>query len=220
MIRLVNITKVFNPKKQNKYSALKDVSLEIGKGEFTAIVGRSGSGKSTLLHIIGMLDDFSNGQYYFEDHEVSKMSEANKTKLRAKKVGFIKQDFTLIEEYSVLENVMLPLYPIKAGNKRGLSLKAIDAMGIKKLANKSASELLGGEKQRVAIARAIVNSPSLILADEPTGALDTKTSAEIMEVFKRLHSEGKTVVIVTHDPKIAVQCGRVIEISDGKIISA
>jgi len=220
MIRLVNITKVYNPKKQNKYSALKDVSLEIGKGEFTAIVGRSGSGKSTLLHIIGMLDDFSNGQYYFEDHEVSKMSEANKTKLRAKKVGFIKQDFALIEEYSVLENVMLPLYPIKAGNKRGLSLNAIEAMGIKKLANKSASELSGGEKQRVAIARAIVNSPSLILADEPTGALDTKTSGEIMEVFKRLNSEGKTVVIVTHDPKIAVQCGRVIEISDGKIISA
>lgn len=220
MIRLVNITKVYNPKKQNKYSALKDVSLEIGKGEFTAIVGRSGSGKSTLLHIIGMLDDFSNGQYYFEDHEVSKMSEANKTKLRAKKVGFIKQDFALIEEYSVLENVMLPLYPIKAGNKRGLSLNAIEAMGIKKLANKSASELSGGEKQRVAIARAIVNSPSLILADEPTGALDTKTSAEIMEVFKRLNFEGKTVVIVTHDPKIAVQCGRVIEISDGKIISA
>jgi len=220
MIRLVNITKVYNPKKQNKYSALKDVSLEIGKGEFTAIVGRSGSGKSTLLHIIGMLDDFSNGQYYFEDHEVSKMSEANKTKLRAKKVGFIKQDFALIEEYSVLENVMLPLYPIKAGNKRGLSLNAIEAMGIKKLANKSASELSGGEKQRVAITRAIVNSPSLILADEPTGALDTKTSGEIMEVFKRLNSEGKTVVIVTHDPKIAVQCGRVIEISDGKIISA
>lgn len=218
MIKLENITKVYNPKKRNQYIALKDVSLELAKGEFTAIVGRSGSGKSTLLHILGMLDDFSNGEYYWENQKVSDLSNANKTKLRAKNIGFIKQDFALIEEYSVLENVMLPLYPLKSNNKKAISLEAIEAMGLKKLANKSASELSGGEKQRVAIARAIVNKPSLILADEPTGALDTKTSAEIMNVFKKLNDDKKTVVIVTHDPNVAKQCGRVIEISDGTII--
>lgn len=218
MIKLENITKVYNPKKRNQYIALKDVSLELAKGEFTAIVGRSGSGKSTLLHILGMLDDFSNGEYYWENQKVSNLSNANKTKLRAKNIGFIKQDFALIEEYSVLENVMLPLYPLKSNNKKAISLEAIEAMGLKKLANKSASELSGGEKQRVAIARAIVNKPSLILADEPTGALDTKTSAEIMNVFKKLNDDKKTVVIVTHDPNVAKQCGRVIEISDGTII--
>lgn len=218
MIKLENITKVYNPRKRNQYIALKDVSLELAKGEFTAIVGRSGSGKSTLLHIIGMLDDFSDGEYYWENQKVSNLSNANKTKLRAKNVGFIKQDFALIEEYSVLENVMLPLYPLKSKNKKAISLEAIEAMGLKKLANKSASELSGGEKQRVAIARAIVNKPSLILADEPTGSLDSKTSADIVELFKKLNSEGKTIIIVTHNNEVAKQCKRVIEISDGAII--
>lgn len=215
MINLKNLSKIYNPKKRNKFIALHNISLEISEGEFVAIIGRSGSGKSTLLHIIGMLDDFTGGEYLFNGKPISKLSESAKTKFRAEKIGFVKQDFALIEDYSVFDNVMLPLYPIKARDKKNRVLKAIEAMGIEKLASKSALELSGGEKQRVAIARAIVNEPSLILADEPTGALDTKTSAEIMDVFKRLNSQGKTVVIVTHDPKVAEQCGRVIEISDG-----
>lgn len=219
MIKLSNISKIYNPKKSNRYRALNDINLEISAGDMCAVMGVSGSGKSTLLHIIGMLDNFTSGKYIFDGSDISKLSETKMTAIRAKKIGFVKQDFALIDDYSSVDNVMLPLYPIKAKNRKKSALVAIKKLGISKLAEKSVSELSGGEKQRVAIARAIVNDSSLILADEPTGALDTKTSAEIMEVFKRLNSEGKTVVIVTHDPKIAEQCGRVIEISDGKIIS-
>lgn len=217
MIKLENITKVYNAKKRNKFTALKDVSLEFANGEFTAIVGRSGSGKSTLLHIIGMLDDFSDGEYYWENQKVSNMSDSYKTKLRAKNIGFIKQDFALIEEYSVLENVMLPLYPLKAKNKKASSLEAIEAMGLKELANKPASELSGGEKQRVAIARAIVTQPKLLLADEPTGSLDSKTAEDIFGIFRKLGSEGMTVLIVTHDKKLSEKCDRVITVNDGTI---
>ena len=217
MIKLENITKVYNAKKRNKFTALKDVSLEFANGEFTAIVGRSGSGKSTLLHIIGMLDDFSDGEYYWENQKVSNMSDSYKTKLRAKNIGFIKQDFALIEEYSVLENVMLPLYPPKAKNKKASSLEAIEAMGLKELANKPASELSGGEKQRVAIARAIVTQPKLLLADEPTGSLDSKTAEDIFGIFRKLGSEGMTVLIVTHDKKLSEKCDRVITVNDGTI---
>lgn len=217
MIKLENITKVYNAKKRNKFTALKDVSLEFANGEFTAIVGRSGSGKSTLLHIIGMLDDFSDGEYYWENQKVSNMSDSYKTKLRAKNIGFIKQDFALIEEYSVLENVMLPLYPLKAKNKKASSLEAIEAMGLKELANKPASELSGGEKQRVAIARAIVTQPKLLLADEPTGSLDSKTAEDIFGIFRKLGSEGMTVLIVTHDKKLSEKCDMVITVNDGMI---
>ena len=217
MIKLENITKVYNAKKRNKFTALKDVSLEFANGEFTAIVGRSGSGKSTLLHIIGMLDDFSDGEYYWENQKVSNMSDSYKTILRAKNIGFIKQDFALIEEYSVLENVMLPLYPLKAKNKKASSLEAIEAMGLKELANKPASELSGGEKQRVAIARAIVTQPKLLLADEPTGSLDSKTAEDIFGIFRKLGSEGMTVLIVTHDKKLSENCDRVITVNDGTI---
>ena len=217
MIKLENITKVYNAKKRNKFTALKDVSLEFANGEYTAIVGRSGSGKSTLLHIIGMLDDFSDGEYYWENQKVSNMSDSYKTKLRAKNIGFIKQDFALIEDYSVLENVMLPLYPLKAKNKKASSLEAIEAMGLKELANKPASELSGGEKQRVAIARAIVTQPKLLLADEPTGSLDSKTAEDIFGIFRKLGSEGMTVLIVTHDKKLSEKCDRVITVNDGTI---
>lgn len=217
MIKLSNITKIYNPKKANQFQALNGISLEIADGEFCAVIGKSGSGKSTLLHIIGLLDEFSSGEYRFDDLNVGILSESVASKIRAGKIGFVKQDFALIEDYTAIDNVMLPLYPINAKDKRKKALSAIERLGISCLANKEVSQLSGGEKQRVAIARAIVNEPSLILADEPTGSLDTKTSAEIMDVFKNLNSEGKTVVIVTHDPKVAEQCGRIIEISDGKI---
>ena len=219
MININKINKVYNFKKHNEFQALSDISLHIYDGSMNAIIGKSGSGKSTLLHIIGLLDDFSSGEYMFRKQNVIKMSEAAKSKLRAKEIGFVKQDFALIEEYSVLDNVMLPLYPIKSSQKKKKVLQALDKLGISNLAYKEVRTLSGGEKQRTAIARAIINAPSIILADEPTGALDSKTAAEIMNVFKDLHSEGKTIIIVTHDFNIANQCERIIEISDGRIIS-
>lgn len=219
MIRLEKVTKIYNEKKQNKYPALKDISLELSDGELCAIIGKSGSGKTTLLHIMGMLDDFSSGKYLFDDIDVAGASDSKISKLRAGKIGFVKQDFALIEDYSVINNVMLPLYPIRSGNKRPKALKAIKKLGISELANKDVSQLSGGEKQRSAIARAIVNDPQIILADEPTGSLDSKTASDIMNVFKQLNAEGKTVVIVTHDKEIARQCNRIIEISDGEIVS-
>ena len=219
MIELKNVTKIYNPKKHNQFRALNEISLIINDGEFCAVIGKSGSGKSTLLHILGLLDTFS-GEYIFDKRNITKLRESASSKLRAAKIGFVKQDFALIEEYSALDNVMLPLYPIGSRNKKKKAMTAIEKLGISHLAVKDVSQLSGGEKQRVAIARAIVNDPKVILADEPTGALDSKTAAEIMDVFKSLNSEGKTVIIVTHDLSIAKQCGRIIEISDGEIVSA
>lgn len=219
MIELKNITKIYNPKKQNRFKALNGISFGVNDGDFCAIIGKSGSGKSTLLHIIGMLDTFSSGEYFFNKKDVSKLNERTVSRIRARSIGFVKQDFALIDEYSVLDNVMIPLYPIRAADKKKKALLAIEKLGILKLANKDVSQLSGGEKQRVAIARAIVNEPSLILADEPTGSLDSKTAADIMSVFKKLNDEGKTVIIVTHDLGIANQCKRIIEISDGEIVS-
>lgn len=220
MIELKNISKVYNPKKHNEFTALDDVSLKVEDGELCAVVGKSGSGKSTLLHIIGILDKFSDGEYFLNEKNIAKTPEGAAAKFRAKTIGFVKQDFALIEDYSALDNVMLPLYPIRAKDKKKKALEALKKMGMAKLADKEVRTLSGGEKQRVAIARAIVNNPSIILADEPTGSLDSKTAADILDVFKQLNSEGKTVVIVTHDLGIAQQCKRIIEISDGKIISA
>ena len=219
MIELKNVTKIYNPKKNNQFRALNKISLIINDGEFCAIIGKSGSGKSTLLHILGLLDTFS-GEYFFGKRNIAKLKERASSKLRAAKIGFVKQDFALIEEYSALDNVMLPLYPIGARDKKKKAMTAIKKLGISHLAAKEVSQLSGGEKQRVAIAIAIVNDPKIILADEPTGALDSRTAAEIMDVFKSLNSEGKTVIIVTHDLSIAKLCGRIIEISDGEIVSA
>lgn len=220
MVELKNITKTYNPKKANEFTALKDVSLKINDGEMTAIIGKSGAGKSTLLHILACIDNYQGGEYRIDDTLVKKLSERELARIRGEKIGMVMQDFALVEDFSALENVMLPLdfARKKKSNRRELALGALSSVGLVELAKKSVSKLSGGQKQRVAIARAIVNEPSLILADEPTGALDTKTSAEIMDVFKRLNDEGKTIVIVTHDPNVAKQCERVVEISDGEIV--
>ena len=220
MIKIENLTKTYNYKKSNAFTALTDVSLTVEDGEMLAIIGKSGAGKSTLLHIIGCIDTFEKGTYTLDDISVHKLSDKKLAQIRNQKVGIVMQDFALVEEYTVLENVKIPLYFArkKKGSSNKLALDALEKVGMKELAKKPVNKLSGGQKQRVAIARAIVNNPSFLLADEPTGALDTKTSAEIMALFKSLNDEGKTVMIITHDPTIAGSCKRQIEISDGKII--
>ena len=220
MIEIRNLTKTYNYKKSNAFTALKDISLEIEDGEMLAIIGKSGAGKSTLLHIIGCIDTFEKGEYRIDDTDVHKLSDKQLANIRNEKVGIVMQDFALVEEYTVIENVKIPLYfsKKKKGSANMLALEALEKVGIKELARKPVNKLSGGQKQRVAVARAIVNDPSFILADEPTGALDTKTSAEIMELFQKLNDDGKTVIIITHDPGVAEKCKRKIEISDGKII--
>ncbi len=220
MIEISGLYKTYNYKKSSAFEALHNISLHIDKGSLNAVIGRSGSGKSTLLHILGFIDSFEKGSYKFNGSEISKFSEKKRALFRSENAGIVLQDFSLIETYSVIENVMLPFYfsSKKTDNIRKKALSALESVGMDKLANKSVNKLSGGQKQRAAIARAIVNSPQLLLADEPTGALDSATSEEIMELFHQLHNNGITIVIVTHDLEIARQCERIIEISDGKII--
>lgn len=221
MIEIKNLTKTYNYKKPNAFTALTDVSLTVDDGEMLAIIGKSGAGKSTLLHIIGCIDTFEKGKYIIDGVNVHKLSDKKLAQIRNEKVGIVMQDFALVEEYSVIENVKIPLYFAKhgKGNINTPALAALEKVGMKELAKKPVNKLSGGQKQRVAIARAIVNDPSFILADEPTGALDTKTSAEIMELFSALNKGGKTVIIITHDPGVAGACKRQIEISDGKLLT-
>ena len=220
MKQLKNIVKVYNTKKNHEYEALHKVSATIKDGEMVAVIGKSGAGKSTLLHILACIDSYQDGEYKIDGTLVKDLSERQYAKLRNEKIGMVMQDFALVEDFTALENVMIPLNfsKKKISDKKGKALAALRSVGIEELAKKPCNKLSGGQKQRVAIARAIVNEPSMILADEPTGALDSKTSAEIMELFKSLNNQGRTVVIVTHDPKVAEQCGRVIEISDGRIV--
>lgn len=220
MIKLDNIVKIYNPKKANEFEALHGVSCQIDDGEMVAIIGKSGAGKSTLLHILACIDNYQNGEYTIDGTLVKNLSERQYAKIRNEKIGIVMQDFALVEDFSAIENVLIPLNfaKKKTKNKKEKALEALKAVGMDEFAKKPCNKLSGGQKQRVAIARAIVNEPAMILADEPTGALDTKTSAEIMGLFKNLNSQGRTVVIVTHDPKVAEQCDRIIEISDGNIV--
>lgn len=220
MIRLVNINKTYNYKKANAFSALKNINLNINDGEMLAIVGKSGAGKSTLMHILGCIDDFESGDYLIDDINVKDISNGKKAEIRNKKIGIVMQDFALIEEYTVIENVMVPLLFDKSKkDKKKTAIKAIESVGIGDLTNKAVNKLSGGQKQRVAIARAIVNDPVFILADEPTGALDSNTSLEIMQVFKDLNKLGKTIIIITHDKDVAQKCDRIVEMKDGSFIN-
>lgn len=218
MIEICNVSKIYNYKKSNEFIALDNVSLKIEDGEFVSVIGKSGAGKSTLMHIIGCIDDFEKGEYILDGVNVNEMGSTKKAKLRNKKLGIVLQDFALIDEYTVEENIAVPLYFDKSVKKRKDMIKsAMELIGIEDLRGKEIRKLSGGQKQRAAIARAIVNEPDIILADEPTGALDSKTGHEIMEVFKQLNNMGKTVIIITHDLEIAQQTKRIVEISDGKI---
>ena len=221
MIELSGINKYYKYNKKKNYHALRDVNLKIYDRDFVAIIGRSGAGKTTLLNIIGLLDNYDSGKYLIDGQNTQGMNDTKLSKLRNEKIGFVLQDYALIESKSVIINVMLPLFfnPKYSFSKmQQVAMKVIEKLGIQDQSHKKVNQLSGGQKQRVAIARAIVNDPSFILADEPTGALDTKTSAEIMELFKSLNDEGKTVIIITHDPTVAEACKRKIEISDGQIV--
>lgn len=220
MIKLINIEKSYNAGKLNEFHVLKGISAEIKDGELVAIVGKSGAGKSTLLHIIACIDNYDSGEYYIDDLLIKNMSEKKLANIRNEKIGIVMQDFSLVEDFTVLENVIIPLdfAKKKPKNTKEQALKALKQVNMEGYAKKKVKNLSGGEKQRVAIARAIINNPDLILADEPTGSLDSTNTEAIMDLFFSLNKQGKTIIIVTHDKELAEKCHRIIEISDGRII--
>jgi putative ABC transport system ATP-binding protein len=219
MIKTENLRKVYNPKSSSPVKALKGVSLSVEKGEMVAIQGPSGCGKSTLLHILGCLDDPTEGEYYFNDSKVSFSNNSTVAKLRNKDIGFILQSYGLIGERSVFDNVVIPLIfanlNISREEKRVAAL--LDKLGIAHLKKNKCNDLSGGEKQRTAIARALVNQPKILLADEPTGALDSTNGKQCIELLKSINAEGTTIIIVTHDDSIASYCNRIIRMKDGLI---
>ena len=220
MIEVKNITKVY--KSGNvETKVLKGISFSINNGEFVAIIGPSGSGKSTLMHILGCLDTPTSGQYFFEGREVSKLSDDELADIRREKIGFVFQSFNLLPRTTVLRNVMLPLayanFP--KDRRKEIAKKSLLSSGLdEKSFNHLSNQLSGGEMQRVAIARALVNNPALIFADEPTGNLDSKTGELVMETFRKLNEQGRTVILITHEKYIAENARRKISIRDGEIV--
>ena len=215
-----NIVKEYQVGTQ-KVEALKGINFSVNKGEFISIMGPSGSGKTTLMNIIGCLDTPTKGEYFLNNKEVGSMSEDELAKIRNEEIGFVFQSFHLLPRNSAFENVMLPLKYAGTNKKEAseASKIALDQVGLSDRANHSPSELSGGQQQRVAIARALVNKPSTVFADEPTGNLDSKTGNDVMDLFKRLNNDGQTIILITHEDKIAKQSNRIITIMDGLIKS-
>ena len=219
LVEIQDICKIYNPG-ENEVKALNHVSLTIDENEFVAIIGQSGSGKSTLMNMLGCLDVPTSGSYFLHGQDVSHMSDNELSDVRNKEIGFIFQGFNLIAGLTALENVELPLIYRGVGKRERLRLAdtALNKVGLDKRKTHRPSEMSGGQQQRVAIARAIAQAPPIILADEPTGNLDSGSSKEIMEILKSLHEEGRTVILITHDNEIAKQAKRVIKIIDGQIV--
>lgn len=219
MIDIHDLEKIYFQGMENEIKVLDHVDLMVKKNEFVSIVGESGSGKSTLMHIIGLLDDFSSGSYYLDGVDILKQNEKSKSELRNRKIGFVFQNFNLIPRFDALENVEQPMKyaGMKKKDYRKRAYELLDMVGMKKRANHKPSQLSGGQQQRVAIARALANDPPLILADEPTGALDSVNSQRIMSVFKKLHNQGKTIVIITHSEEVAKQTQKIFKMKDGRI---
>ncbi len=220
LISLKNICRSYRNGEQ-KLQVLKNINLEISEGEFVAIMGPSGSGKSTLMNTIGMLDTPTSGEYYLEGQEVARLGEKQLAQVRNQQIGFVFQQFFLLSKMDAVQNVELPLIyaGVPAAQRRKLAEEYLSKVELTDRIHHLPSELSGGQKQRVAIARALVNNPSIILADEPTGALDTKTGSQIMELLVELNEEGKTIIMVTHEPEIAAYAKRQIVIRDGVISS-
>ena len=219
MIELNRLNKYYKVGKQ-KFHALKDIDLTVGDGEMVAVIGKSGAGKTTLLNILGLVDTWDSGSYTLDGTDVKSLSDRRLAKMRNEKIGFVLQDFALIEDQTVLFNVSLPLL---LGNKvrfvdvKPKAISALEKVGLLDQRNKKVGQLSGGQKQRVAIARAMINEPSLIHADVTTGALDTGTGLEIMELLRQRNESGTTVIIITHDEAISKSCGRIVRIGDGML---
>ena len=219
MIKIKNLHKSYQIGK-NSLHVLKGIDFEVREGELVAIMGSSGSGKSTLLNIIGMLDNYDEGSYELGEVLIKKMDETKAAKYRNKFLGFVFQSFNLINYKNALENVVLPLYyqGVSRKEREEKALKYLDDVGLKEWATHLPTELSGGQKQRVAIARAMVGEPKVLLADEPTGALDSKTSKEVMDLIQKINKAGKTILVVTHEQDIAEMCSRIVKLKDGVIV--
>ncbi|KAB8317388.1 ABC transporter ATP-binding protein [Tolypothrix campylonemoides VB511288] len=219
IIRLEDIFKVYGSG-ETEVRALNGVNLTVEQGEYCSIMGPSGSGKSTAMNIIGCLDRPSSGHYYLDNLDVAQMEDADLAQIRNKKLGFVFQQFHLLSQLSALENVMLPMVyaGVNAGERRDRAAEALKRVGLEKRLNNKPTQLSGGQQQRVAIARAIVNRPVLLLADEPTGALDSRTTQEVLDIFSELNGSGITVVMVTHEPDVARQTKRVVWFRDGEVV--
>ena len=219
LIRVKDLCKIYNPG-ENEVRALDHINLEINKGEFVAIIGQSGSGKSTFMNMLGCLDVPTSGEYFLNGTDVSTMEDNELSEVRNREIGFIFQGFNLISNLTAIENVELPLMynsSVSASERRRRAIEALQAVGLGDRLEHKSNQMSGGQMQRVAIARALVNNPAVILADEATGNLDTRTSFEILVLFQKLHAEGRTIIFVTHNPEIAQYSSRNIVLRDGQI---